>query len=45
MILGCGDCYGADSAFIRCCGTCNDVIKAYKEANWAYDVNDFIQCG
>lgn len=34
-------CYGAKST---ACNTCDDVIKAYRSKNWAFDVTKFEQC-
>ena len=43
-ILVCGLCYGAESALIQCCNTCNDVIQAYTAKGWGYNIADFRQC-
>ncbi|XP_076633361.1 endoplasmic reticulum-Golgi intermediate compartment protein 3 [Colletes latitarsis] len=42
----CGDCYGAASEKIKCCNTCDDVRKAYKQKNWAppSDPELILQC-
>lgn len=34
-------CYGAPGTT---CNTCNDVVNAYKNANWVYDTKNFAQC-
>lgn len=31
----CGDCYGADTEAMKCCNTCNDLIKAYQMRQWS----------
>ncbi|XP_076291836.1 endoplasmic reticulum-Golgi intermediate compartment protein 3 isoform X2 [Lasioglossum baleicum] len=41
----CGDCYGAASASIECCNTCEDVREAYRQKKWAPpDPGDIKQC-
>ncbi|KAK2584459.1 hypothetical protein KPH14_006835 [Odynerus spinipes] len=43
----CGDCYGAanEESGIKCCNTCEDVRKAYKDRQWAFPVPSTIkQC-
>jgi len=40
----CGDCYGAQSASIRCCNTCEDVQKAYEAKGWLLNRDNVPQC-
>ena len=44
LTLVCGNCYGAGSSTRPCCNSCNEVIQAYKEKNWSYNIADFRQC-
>jgi hypothetical protein len=30
----CGDCYGAETDDVKCCNTCDDLIKAYQHKEW-----------
>ena len=34
----CGSCFGAsdEAKGIKCCNTCDDVVKAYKEKGWSW---------
>ena len=42
--LACGHCYGAATSARPCCNSCQDVIQAYVDLFWHYDINDFKQC-
>ena len=44
LTLDCGLCYGAANPNQPCCNTCNEVIKAYQDKGWGYDIKDFKQC-
>ena len=42
----CGSCYGAESAELKCCNSCEDVKKAYNAKGWALrDFSGIAQCG
>jgi hypothetical protein len=30
----CGSCYGAETADVKCCNTCEDIVQAYEKKNW-----------
>jgi len=41
----CGSCYGADTPIdSKCCNTCDDVKKAYKEKGWTFQPELIQQC-
>lgn len=41
----CESCYGAESAQIPCCNTCEDVRNAYRNRGWAFqDADGYEQC-
>ena len=33
----CESCYGAESAVLKCCPTCDDVKTAYRVKGWSFD--------
>jgi len=41
----CDSCYGAETAELRCCNTCEDVRNAYRNKGWAFkDPGSIEQC-
>jgi endoplasmic reticulum-Golgi intermediate compartment protein 3 len=41
----CLSCYGAESATIKCCNTCESVREAYRQKGWAFTTADsIVQC-
>jgi len=40
----CGDCYGAKSATIQCCNTCDELQKAYEAKGWVLNRDNVPQC-
>ena len=41
----CGSCYGAETAEIPCCNTCEQVREAYRKKGWAFsDPSSIEQC-
>jgi len=40
----CGDCYGAQSATIPCCNTCDDLRRAYEAKGWLLNRDTVPQC-
>ncbi|XP_063231560.1 endoplasmic reticulum-Golgi intermediate compartment protein 3 [Bacillus rossius redtenbacheri] len=41
----CGSCYGAETAQIKCCNTCEAVKEAYRRKKWAIsDLSNIKQC-
>ena len=41
---GCGSCYGAETPTLKCCNTCQDVERAYKEKGWTFEPGNVAQC-
>lgn len=33
----CGDCFGSETPTLKCCNTCDDLLKAYQVKGWAID--------
>jgi len=44
-VVTCGSCYGAESADVKCCNTCDDVRRAYQKKTWKFDPRGIEQCG
>lgn len=41
----CESCYGAESALLKCCNTCEDVREAYRQKGWAFtNAGEIEQC-
>ncbi|CAF0721813.1 unnamed protein product [Brachionus calyciflorus] len=43
-ISQCQSCYGAEASNIKCCNTCDDVKKAYRQKNWHFSPYGIEQC-
>lgn len=41
---GCGSCYGAETAEVKCCNTCEEVKAAYRRKGWTPDTGAIQQC-
>lgn len=39
----CGSCYGAETAELACCNTCDSVREAYRRKGWAFASSDTIE--
>jgi hypothetical protein len=35
-VFQCKSCYGAEASNIKCCNTCDDVRRAYRQKNWHF---------
>ena len=35
-LFKCLSCYGAEASNIKCCNTCDDVRRAYRQKNWHF---------
>ena len=35
-LFKCKSCYGAEASNIKCCNTCDDVRRAYRQKNWHF---------
>jgi hypothetical protein len=42
--LKCLSCYGAEAANIKCCNSCDDVRRAYRQKNWHFSPYGVEQC-
>ena len=40
----CLSCYGAEASNIKCCNTCDDVRRAYRQKNWHFSPYGVEQC-
>ena len=40
----CLSCYGAEASNIKCCNTCDDVRRAYRQKNWQFSPYGVEQC-
>lgn len=40
----CLSCYGAEHNSTHCCNTCEDVMDAYREKRWNFNMKQFDQC-
>ena len=39
----CGSCYGAESADLTCCNSCETIREAYRKKGWAFSPSDSIE--
>ena len=43
-VIKCLSCYGAEASNIKCCNTCDDVRRAYRQKNWQFSPFGVDQC-